>query len=136
MTRNLTIVARTALNLICAFSLAVKHRLRFEPYIDYDDLRPYAEHLDTFAKAANVGVDMTPPKYSRKKRVGEFLGFSFAESNPRKLIKRAKKPLGNLPLEILAYLQGYVDTIIDNGTLKAPCFQMQSRMLTVPTVQA
>jgi putative membrane protein len=71
-------------------------------------------------------VDLSPRQYSKKKRVGEFLGFSFAESNPRKHIKRAGKPLGNLPLEILAYLQGYVDAIIENGTLKAPCFQMQS----------
>ncbi|TLD39619.1 Bestrophin RFP-TM chloride channel-domain-containing protein [Venturia nashicola] len=117
---------REAINLICAFSLAVKHRLRFEPYLDYEDLRPYAGHLKTFAKDASEGVDLRPREYSKKKQIGEFLGFSFARSNPRKLIKRTPKPLGNLPLEILAHLQAYLDTIIDNGTLKAPCFQMQA----------
>ncbi|KAE9993362.1 hypothetical protein EG327_005348 [Venturia inaequalis] len=116
----------SAINLICAFSLAVKHRLRFEPYLDYEDLRPYAGHLETFAKDAGKGVDLAPREYSKKKQLGEFLGFSFAKSNPRKVIKQAPKPLGNLPLEILAHLQAYIDTIIDNGTLKTPCFQMQA----------
>ncbi|QDS72696.1 hypothetical protein FKW77_003222 [Venturia effusa] len=114
------------INLICAFSIAVKHRLRFEPYLDYEDLRPYAGHLDTFAKEAGRGVNLAEREYSKKKRLGEFLGLSFARSNPRKMIKRAQKPLGNLPLEILAHLQAYLDSIIDNGTLKAPCFHMQS----------
>lgn len=112
--------------MICSFSVAVKHRLRFEPYLDYEDLRPYAGHLETFAKDAGRDVDLKPPEYSKKKRFGEFLGLSFTESNPRKMIKRAQKPLGNLPLEILAHLQAHLDNIIDNGTLKAPCFQMQS----------
>lgn len=40
-----------------------------------------------------------------------------AESNPRKLIKRSKKNLGNLPLEILTYLSAYMESIMDNGTL-------------------
>jgi putative membrane protein len=124
----------TALNLIGAYAIAVKHRLRFEPYLNYDDLRPYAEHLETFAKDANIGVDLSPRQYSKRKQIGEFLGLSWAESNPRKLIKRSQKPLGNLPLEILNYLQGYVDTIIDNGTLKSPCFQMQSGTFLHPTI--
>lgn len=106
----------------------MKHRLRFEPYLDYEDLRPYAGHLETFAKDAGKGVDLAPREYSKKKQLGEFLGFSFAKSNPRKVIKQAPKPLGNLPLEILAHLQAYIDTIIDNGTLKTPCFQMQASM--------
>jgi hypothetical protein len=65
---------------------------------------------------------MTPRKYSIWRRVGEFLGITFAESNPRKEIKRASKPLGNLPLEILAHLQGYLDSVVENGTLKTPVF--------------
>ena len=39
-----------------------------------------------------------------------------AESNPRKLLKRANKNLGNLPLEILTYLSAYVESIIANHT--------------------
>jgi putative membrane protein len=51
--------------------------------------------------------------------VGEYLGLPFARSNPRKTIKRAKKPLGNLPLEILQYLSAYADEMNDNGQLKS-----------------
>jgi hypothetical protein len=78
--------------------------------------------LDTFAKEANEGIDAGPRKYSKWKRFGEFLGLPFAESDPRKEIKRAPKPLGNLPLEILGHIQGYLDTVVDNGTLKTPVF--------------
>ena len=85
-------------------------------------MRDYVEYLDTFAKEANKGVDMTPRKYSWWKQLGEFLGLSFAESNPRKQIKRATKPLGNLPLEILGHIQGYLNEIVENGTLRTPLF--------------
>jgi hypothetical protein len=116
----------TCLNLLAAYSVAVKHRLRFEPYIDYDDMKGQVEFLDTFAKEANKGVDVTPPPKSKRKQLGEFLGVSFARSNPRKPLKRAMKPLGNLPLEILGHLQAYIDSIIDNATLKVPIYQVQS----------
>jgi ion channel-forming bestrophin family protein len=85
-------------------------------------MKDYVEYLETFAKRANEGVDLSPRKYSKWKQFGEFLGVSFAESNPRKHIKRATKPLGNLPLEILGHIQGYLDTVVDNGTLKTPVF--------------
>jgi len=85
-------------------------------------MRDYVEYLDTFAKKANEGVDVTPQNYSWWKRLGQFLGLSFAESNPRKQIKRATKPLGHLPLEILGHIQGYLDVVVDNGTLKTPVF--------------
>jgi hypothetical protein len=54
------------------------------------------------------------------KRVGNYLGMSMAQSNPRKAIKRADKPLGNLPLEILTYLSCYIEEANANGTLKSP----------------
>ena len=118
------------MNLIAAFPLALKHRLRFEPYMDYDDMRGYIDFLDTYAKEANVGVETALPKEGKLKRLGEILGLSVAQENPRQMIKKAKKPLGNLPLEILTYIQGYLDSIIDNGTLKTPIFQVQSRKWT------
>lgn len=49
-----------------------------------------------------------------------------AESNPRKLVKRSRVPLGNLPLEILNYLSIYMKTIYDNGTFKVSIYQTQS----------
>ena len=40
------------LNLIIAFAMSLKHKLRFEPYIQYDDLKDLVGHLDTYSKAA------------------------------------------------------------------------------------
>ena len=122
---KLTQSYRTALNLLNAFACSVKHRLRFEPGIDYPDLRDRIEFLDTFAKAAEL--DIPPPSTQRKvKAVGEYLGVTFAESNPRKRIKRSKKPLGNLSLEILNHISCYVHSIIDNETLKIGLYQNQA----------
>jgi putative membrane protein len=42
-----------------------------------------------------------------------------AISNPRKTIKRATLPLGNLPMEILLYLSAYVEGVSSNGSLKS-----------------
>jgi putative membrane protein len=94
--------------------------------MDYDDMRGYVDFLDTYSRDANVGVDSTPPKAGKLQRIGEVLGLTVAQSNPRVMIKNAQKPLGNLPLEILTYLQGYIDSLIVNGTLKTPIFQVQS----------
>jgi predicted membrane chloride channel (bestrophin family) len=115
----------TALNLLNAFACAVKHRLRFEPGIDYPDLKERIEYLDTFAKAAEIDIPKAR-EYSKMKSTGEFLGVTFAESNPRKRIKRSKKPLGNLPLEILNHFSAYVHSIIDNETLKIGLYQNQA----------
>jgi hypothetical protein len=64
--------------------------------------------------------------------VGEYLGLSFARSNPRKTIKRATKPLGNLPLEILQYLSAYAEEMSDNGQLKSPIIYGQISMFPFP----
>lgn len=80
-------------------------------------------HLDTFAKAATTPDTVINQKPSFFKTTGEFLGISFAESNPRKQLKKAKKPLGNLPLEILTYLSSFVDDQIEQGLLKVPMQQ-------------
>ncbi|OAL47968.1 UPF0187-domain-containing protein [Pyrenochaeta sp. DS3sAY3a] len=115
----------SALNLLNAFACSVKHRLRFEPGIDYPDIRDRVAFLDTFAKAAEVDIPK-PLERTKAKAVGEYLGVTFAESNPRKRIKRSKKPLGNLSLEILNHLSCYVHSIIDNETLKIGLYQNQA----------
>lgn len=113
------------MNLILAFAVALKHKLRFEPDVGYDDLKGLIGHLDTFAKEAHDRNNLKPPRKSSWIAAGEYLGISFAESNPRKLIKRSKKPLGHLPLEILNHLAAYIDRCIGNGTLS--CSQHQSQ---------
>ncbi|KJK64288.1 Bestrophin RFP-TM chloride channel [Aspergillus parasiticus SU-1] len=116
----------TAMNLILAFAVALKHKLRFEPDIAYEDLAGLVGYLDTFAKDAHDRQRLQPQRKSLWKSTGEYLGVSFAESNPRKLIKRSKKPLGHLPLEILNHLSAYIDRCIANETLNISLHQAQA----------
>lgn len=109
----------TAMNLILSFALAVKHRLRFEPYAHYADIAGLVSHLDTYAKAAFKEEHLEERKSSPWKALGERLGLPFALSNPRKEMKRSDRPLGNLPLEILSYLSAYFEEVSNNGQLKS-----------------
>lgn len=106
------------MNLVVAYAVALKHKLRFEPYTHYEDLVDLVGHIDTLAKTATQDGEV----YKRKKpsifkAMGENLGLSIATSNPRKQLKRSTKPLGNLPLEILCYLTAYVDELTANGQM-------------------
>lgn len=112
------------LNLIAAFAVALKHKLRFEPYVHYDDLKHLVGHLDTFARDADQPDTKSKPNVF--KTAGQFLGLPMAESNPRKLLKRSRVPLGNLPLEVLNHLSVYMKSIYDNGTFKVSIYQTQS----------
>ena len=124
----------SGMNLILSFAVALKHKLRFEPYAHYADICSLVGHLDTFAKAAYTPEVEIKKKETPWKVVGEYLGLSFASSNPRKAIKRASRPLGNLPLEILTYLSCYVEEISSNGTLKSPIIYGQiSKFLPLQT---
>jgi predicted membrane chloride channel (bestrophin family) len=111
------------LNLIAAYAVALKHKLRFEPGVHYDDLKHLVGHLDTFARDADQPTTKKPNMF---KTAGQFLGLPMAESNPRKLLKRSRVPLGNLPLEILNHLSVYMKSIYDNGTFKVSIYQTQS----------
>lgn len=88
-------------------------------------MKDLIKHLHTFAHEAYDPETATHPPHSWWKTTGEYLGVPFAESNPRKLIKRSKKPVGNLPLEILSYLSAYTQITVNNGTLKLPMAQTQ-----------
>lgn len=106
------------MNLVVAYAVALKHKLRFEPYTHYEDLVDLVGHIDTLAKTATEDEEaIRPRRYTIFKSVGENLGLSFATSNPRKALKRSAKPLGNLPLEILCYLTAYADELVANGQL-------------------
>ena len=115
----------TAMNTILSFAVAVKHRLRFEPYAHYPDISSLIAHMDTYAKAAQSKEDVQEVKVNPVKSFAEKLGIPFAISNPRKAIKRADKPLGNLPLEILSYLSAYLEEISGNGQMKSTVLQSQ-----------
>jgi putative membrane protein len=114
-----------ALQLINAFAVALKHRLRFEPSTDYPDLAPLVGNLHTLAGDAEQ-ENLHERRHSRLKSVGQFLGVPMAESNPRKLLKRSKENLGNTPLEILTYLSAYLNSLFMNETLHYPAHQTQA----------
>jgi predicted membrane chloride channel (bestrophin family) len=128
----------TAINLILAFSVALKHKLRFEPFAHYEDLNALVGHLNTFAKAAHKEEHLQEPKKTPWKRVGEYLGLSIASSNPRKQIKRADRPLGNLPLEILTYLSSYFEEAHSTTILKSPIIygQVMTSLAALTDTQA
>ncbi|KAH8766413.1 Bestrophin, RFP-TM, chloride channel-domain-containing protein [Hyaloscypha sp. PMI_1271] len=128
----------TAINLILAFAVSLKHKLRFEPFAHYPDLASLIGHLDTYAKGATKEEHAVEGKMTPWKRVGNYLGMSMAQSNPRKAIKRADKPLGNLPLEILTYLSCYIEEALENGTLKSPvvCGQVMNSLAALTDTQS
>jgi len=115
----------TAMNLILAFAVATKHRLRFEPYAHYPDIANLVGHLDTYAKAAGKEEHLVDKKKKTLKTLGERLGLPFCISNPRKSIKRSDRPLGNLPLEVLSYLSAYLEEIAATGQMKSTVLQSQ-----------
>jgi putative membrane protein len=122
----------TGMNLVLAFAVALKHKLRFEPYGHYEDIVSLISHLDTYATRAYTPELQISRKKLFWKELGMKLGVSFAESNPRKALKRATKPVGNLPMEILTYLSCYVEEASTNGTLKSAVVYGQIRKLLAP----
>ncbi|KJZ76365.1 hypothetical protein HIM_04094 [Hirsutella minnesotensis 3608] len=123
--REVMLQKLTAMNLLVAYCTALKHSLRFEPSTAYPDMQNLIGHLDTFAKAATEadGLPSGPRKRGFFRGVGEYLGVSFATSNPRKAIKKSSRPLGNLPMEILNHLALTVDNLITNEQLPVPIHQ-------------
>lgn len=105
------------MNMLVAFAVSVKHRLRFEPYSDYQGLADLIDHMDTFAKDATNDNVFKAKEPNFLKATADRLGVSFAASNPRKTLKKTTSPTGNLPLEILCYLGAYADEIVGNGQL-------------------
>ncbi|EFX05542.1 upf0187 domain protein membrane protein [Grosmannia clavigera kw1407] len=88
----------TAINLLNAFAVALKHKLRHEPYTNYEDLVNLVPHIDTLAGDA-TRADPNSAKGFKKgvfKTVGSLLDLSFAASNPRKAIKKAHTNITSL----------------------------------------
>jgi putative membrane protein len=112
----------SALNLIHAFSLALKYRLRFEPAMDFPDIHPLISHLHTFSSLAEQHT-LHPKPETPWHSFGSYLGLSFSTSNPRKLLKKSADNLGNLPLEILNYLAAYTESLVQNNLLTSTAYQ-------------
>lgn len=114
----------SAINLINAFAVSLKHRLRFEPAVDYPDLNYLVSHLDGATAKSADQTKLRHRKPSALKEFGDKLGLTFCQSNPRKLIKRSQDNLGNLPNEVLTHLSSYISTEVnDNKTVPTTCCQ-------------
>lgn len=102
----------SAINLISTFAIALKHRLRFEPAVDYPDLKIPIMHLNgiTARKSNQAQLHARPQTLSG--RLGEWLGISFWRSNPREVLKRTSDNLGNVPHEILLHLNTYINKAV------------------------
>ena len=105
----------SCLNLIVAFAVALKHKLRFEPGTHYEDLKHLVGHLDTFAQGANMPAPDPPSAF---RRACQLFGIPMATPNPRRHVKKSAVPLGDLPLEILSHLSAYIKVLYDTGTLR------------------
>ena len=114
-----------ALNLLNAFAVALKHHLRFEPSMEYPDIAPLVANLHTLAGDADQAA-LRERKYTFWISAASSLGLSFAQSNPRKLLKQAKDNLGNTPLEILNYLSAYLESVFQNKTMSIGANQGQA----------
>lgn len=113
------------------YAQAVKHKLRHEPEYDYADLKPLIDNLDTFAKDAHTGdvPAHVQNKTSNAATWAEYLGVPFTETNPRKSLKKyAKSGIhhGNLPLEIMSHLSGYLRLVINNKTFNVSVCHTQA----------
>ncbi|KAK7975373.1 PHP domain-like protein [Apiospora arundinis] len=100
-------------NMLVAFSVALKHQLRFEPFTCYDDMHPLLRHVPLTAHEAPVREPENPSSWTV---MGWVLGLTMAEPNPREFVKSPARPLGNVPLELLAHCSAYIKHVIENDT--------------------
>ncbi|KAK6331500.1 hypothetical protein TWF730_004582 [Orbilia blumenaviensis] len=122
----------TALNLLLAFCVSLKHKLRHQPEYDYKDLQGLISHIQTFAKQAHQAGELPPRKtITTAQRISNYLGITFLQKRPAQRYKAYKKAgmlHGNLPLEIMTYISAYIDAAIARGGL--PISACQSVAMT------
>ncbi|KAJ6262161.1 hypothetical protein Dda_2966 [Drechslerella dactyloides] len=117
----------TAVNLLLAFCVSLKHKLRHQPEYDYKDLQGLVSNLQTFAKMAHDEGSIPPRKaLTTPQRISSYLGITFLEKNPvrrYKAYKKAGKHHGNMPLEIMTYLSSYLEMTVQGGQIPVPAYQ-------------
>jgi putative membrane protein len=108
------------------FAVAMKYRLRRQLSYNYPDLIPYIQNLSTFAKTAYLADGPLPSEqWSSARRVAINFGIPGAHPDPLKRICRGASYHGNLPLEILSYLNAYAEIIVRSGAMPSPAVQIQ-----------
>jgi putative membrane protein len=107
--------------LALGFAVALKYRLRRQLNYDYPDLVPYIRNLSTVAKTVYLADGALPEEeWGSLRRIAVHLGVPGARPDPLKRISRGTKYHGNIPLEILAYLNAYAEIVIRNGAMTSP----------------
>ncbi|CAE6527825.1 unnamed protein product [Rhizoctonia solani] len=125
--RNL-IEKRTAINLVEAFSVAVKHYLRGEEGIYYEDLYHLVKFLPAYSLPADLAPASNPPKWgafdvwplSLLVKVLTQKGKSVSGKKAAK--ERAKQHVisHNVPLEITLYLSSYISALQQRKVVDVP----------------
>ncbi|KAK4669091.1 uncharacterized protein QC763_0028970 [Podospora pseudopauciseta] len=116
----------TAMNLLVAFAVALKHKLRFEPYTCYEDISSLISHLDTFAKVATEEDPKmrTGPSSARvSSRAWASTWGVVCRKQPTQVPRRLPSPPGQPPLEILSYLASFTDELALSGRLPVTMHQ-------------
>ncbi|KAF8853837.1 hypothetical protein BDZ45DRAFT_748179 [Acephala macrosclerotiorum] len=95
----------TAISLIHALAVSIKHQLRFEPYTYYPDMTDLVGHLDTFAKAAeHTGLQDPKPPINKWKEIGEYFGGERGNWQSSK---------------VMLDMSAYFEIVINNGTMSS-----------------
>ena len=125
---------RSAINLLLAFAVALKHHLREERGTYYDDLYPLISHLPRHYH--HYTNDGRPPSHRPVSPFSTLSTSTFIEPHahsgeiPSSLFKHDQKDLachgtlihGNLPLEIANYLTNYAEHLQADGRLSIALF--------------
>ncbi|KAJ8118478.1 hypothetical protein OPT61_g563 [Boeremia exigua] len=123
----------SCLNAIVAYAVALKHRLRFEPYAQYEDLQHAIAHLDTLAKAiAWVYILVLPFQLYKNLRwitIPATIFAAYIILGIALIGHEIKNPSGNdvndLPLDAFCdQIREDVDLIMSKPTLSASDFIM------------
>jgi len=128
---------RSAINMLLAYCVALKHHLREERGTYYDDLYPLVKHLPRHHH--HFTNDGRPPSHRRSISPFSMLAgskFTHTDSRyedeeiPSSLFKHDQRDLacqgtlvqGNLPLEIANYLTNYAEHVQADGRLPIALF--------------
>ena len=96
--------------------MATKYRLRRQIGYTFPDLHPLIQNLPTLSESSVV--DETSPD-NKFRRLGQALGIPGTGTEERMITNISSYAL-NVPLEILTYINAYIDNCAENGAIRDP----------------
>jgi len=105
----------TCINLILAYAVATKYRLRRQIGYTSADLHPLIQNLPTLSEA---GEDETCD-VSKLRRLGQALGIPGTGTEER-MMRNVSNYGVNVPLEILTHISAYIEHCAKTGTIRDP----------------